>query len=141
MVGQKFAEMEDDAFAAGNGTSKPFGIATRATIGGLIPAAQGVTAATSAVILPDDLKKMQYVILSRFANVGSYVASDLATQAIALLKDSTSNYLWQPSNQAGQPDRLFGRAFYRVSRLPGPGSQAALLFRDLPPGYPVAHPP
>ncbi len=138
IVGQKFAEMEDDAFAAGNGTSKPFGLATRATIGGAIPAAQGVTAATSAVILPDDLKKMQYVILSRFANVGSYVAGDLATQAISLLKDSTSNYLWQPSNQAGQPDRLFGRAFYRVSGLPAPGSQPAVLFGDIRSGYLVA---
>jgi len=135
IVGQKFAEMEDDAFAAGNGTSKPFGIATRATIGGAIPAAQGVTAATSAVIVPDDLKKLQYVILSRFANVGSYVASDLATQSIALLKDSTSNYLWQPSNQAGQPDRLFGRAFYRVSGLPAPGSAPSVLFGDIRSGY------
>jgi HK97 family phage major capsid protein len=138
IVGQKFAEMEDDAFAAGNGTSKPFGIATRATIGGLIPAAQGVTAATSAVILPDDLKKLQYVILARFANVGSYLGSDLATQAIALLKDSTSNYLWQPSNQAGQPDRLFGRAYYRVSGLPAPGSAPAVLFGDIRSGYLVA---
>jgi HK97 family phage major capsid protein len=135
IVGQKFAEMEDDAFANGNGTSKPFGIATRATIGGAIPAAQGVTAATSAVILPDDLKKLQYVILSRFANVGSYLGSDLATQAIALLKDSTSNYLWQPSNQAGQPDRLFGRAYYRVSGLPAPGSAPSVLFGDIRSGY------
>lgn len=138
IVGQKFAEMEDDAFANGNGTSKPFGIATRATIGGLIPAAQGVTAATSAVILPDDLKKLQYVILARFANVGSYIGSDGATQAIALLKDSTSNYLWQPSNQAGQPDRLFGRAYYRVTGLPAPGSAPAVLFGDIRSGYLVA---
>src|SRR5258708_14521198 len=118
IVGQKCAEMEDDAFAAGSGTSRPFGICTRATVGGLIPAAQGVTAATPSTILPDDLKKMQYVILSRFANVGAYLASDDATQAIALLKDTTSNYLWQPSNQAGQPDRLFGRAFHPVSPIP-----------------------
>lgn len=143
IVGQKFAEMEDDAFANGNGTSKPFGIAVRATIGGAIPAAQGVTAATPATILPDDLKKMQYVILARFANVGSYLASDDATQAIALLKDSTSNYLWQPSNQAGQPDRLFGRAFYRVSGLPSMAAQAgasdpAVLFGDIRSGYLVA---
>jgi len=87
------------------------------------------------VIVPDDLKKLQYVILSRFANVGSYVASDLATQSIALLKDSTSNYLWQPSNQAGQPDRLFGRAFYRVSGLPAPGSAPSVLFGDIRSGY------
>jgi HK97 family phage major capsid protein len=143
IVGQKFAEMEDDAFAAGNGTSKPFGICTRATIGGLIPAAQGVTAATPATILPDDLKKMQYVILSRFANVGAYLASDDATQAIALLKDSTSNYLWQPSNQAGQPDRLFGRAFYRVSGMTSMANVAgasdpAVLFGDIRSGYLVA---
>jgi HK97 family phage major capsid protein len=143
IVGQKFAEMEDDAFANGNGTSRPFGIATRATVGGAIPAAQGVTAATPATILPDDLKKMQYVILSRFANVGAYLASDDATQAIALLKDSTSNYLWQPSNQAGQPDRLFGRAFYRVSGLPSMAAAAgasdpAVLFGDIRSGYLIA---
>jgi HK97 family phage major capsid protein len=138
IVGQKFAEMEDDAFAAGNGTSRPFGVATRATIGGAIPAAQGVTAAASAVIVPDDLKKLQYVILSRFANVGSYLGSDGATQAISLLKDTTSNYLWQPSNQAGQPDRLFGRAYYRVTGLPAPGSAPAVLFGDIRSGYLIA---
>ncbi len=143
IVGQKFAEMEDDAFAAGSGTSRPFGICTRATVGGLIPAAQGVTAATPSTILPDDLKKMQYVILSRFANVGAYLASDDATQAIALLKDTTSNYLWQPSNQAGQPDRLFGRAFYRVSGMTSMGAAAgasdpAVIFGDIRSGYLVA---
>src|SRR5262245_47897527 len=143
IVGQKFAEMEDDAFAAGSGTSRPFGICTRATVGGLIPAAQGITAATPSTILPDDLKKMQYVILSRFANVGAYLASDDATQAIALLKDTTSNYLWQPSNQAGQPDRLFGRAFYRVSGMTSMGAAAgasdpAVIFGDIRSGYLIA---
>jgi HK97 family phage major capsid protein len=143
IVGAKFAEMEDDAFAAGNGTSKPFGLVTRATVGGAIPAAQGVTAATPSTVLADDLKKMQYLILSRFANNGTYLASDDATQAIALLKDSTSNYLWQPSNQAGQPDVLFGRPFYRVSGIPSMATVAgasdpAVLFGDLNSGYMIA---
>lgn len=142
IVGQQFAQMEDDAFAAGNGTSKPYGLATRATVGGAIPAAQGVTAAASAVN-PDSLKSMPYLITSRFANNGSYLASDDATQAIALLKDSTSNYLWQPSNQAGQPDRLFGYPFYRLSGLPamstGAGwSDPSVLFGDLRSGYMIA---
>lgn len=142
IVGQKFAEMEDDAFANGNGTSKPFGIATRATVGGAIPASQGVTAAASAVS-PDLLKTMPFLISARFAANGSYLASDDATQAIALLKDSTSNYLWQPSVQAGQPDRLFGYPFYRLSGMPsmttGAGfSDPAVLFGDLRSGYMVA---
>lgn len=142
IVGQQFAQMEDDAFAFGNGTSKPFGVATRATVGGAIPAAQGVTAAASAVN-PDQLKSMQYLILSRFANNGVYLASDDATQAIALLKDSTSNYLWQPSNQAGQPDMLFGKPFYRLSGLPSMAATTtfvdpAILFADLQSGYMIA---
>lgn len=142
IVGQQFAQMEDDAFANGNGTSKPFGIATRATVGGAIPASQGVTAAASAVS-PDLLKSMPFLITSRFANQGVYLASDDATQAIALLKDSTSNYLWQPSNQAGQPAMLFGYPFYRVSGLPsmvtGAGfSDPAVLFGDLKSGYMIA---
>jgi HK97 family phage major capsid protein len=142
IVGAQFAQMEDDAFAAGNGTSKPFGLATRATIGGAIPAAQGVTAAASAVV-PDQLKSMQYLITSRFANNGVYLASDDATQAIALLKDSTSNYLWQPSNQAGQPDQLFGRPFYRMSGLPSMAATStfvdpAIIFGDVRSGYMIA---
>jgi HK97 family phage major capsid protein len=143
VIGQQFAQMEDDAFANGNGTSKPFGIAIRATVGGAIPASQGVTAAAASTVTADDLKKMQYRILSRFANNGVYVASDDATEAISLLKDSTSNYLWQPSNQAGQPDMLFGRAFYRVSGMPsmatGAGaSDPSVIFGDVRSGYLVA---
>ena len=142
IVGQQFAQMEDDAFAAGNGTSKPWGLATRATVGGAIPAVQGVTAAASAVN-PDQLKSMQYLITARFANNGSYLASDDATQAIALLKDSTSNYLWQPSNIAGQPDMLFGRPFYRMSGLPSMAAtmtfvDPAILFGDVRSGYMIA---
>jgi HK97 family phage major capsid protein len=142
IVGQQFAQMEDDAFSNGSGTSRPFGIATRATIGGAIPAAQGVTAAASAVS-PDQLKQMQYLVTSRFANNGVYLASDDATQAIALLKDSTSNYLWQPSNQAGQPDRLFGRPFYRVSGMPSMTATTAfadpaVIFGDVASGYMIA---
>jgi HK97 family phage major capsid protein len=142
IVGQQFAQMEDDAFSNGSGTSRPFGIAVRATVGGAIPAAQGVTAAASAVN-PDQLKQMQYLITSRFANNGVYLASDDATQAIALLKDSTSNYLWQPSNQAGQPDVLFGRPFYRVSGMPSmvattAFADPAVLFGDVRSGYMIA---
>src|SRR6266568_3225358 len=142
LVGAQFAQAEDDAFAFGNGTSKPFGIATRATVGGAIPAAQGVTAAGSAVN-PDQLKSMPFLITARFANNGAYLASDDATQAVALLKDSTSNYLWQPSNIAGQPANLFGYPFYRLSGLPSMAATTtftdpSILFGDVNSGYLVA---
>jgi HK97 family phage major capsid protein len=143
IIGEKFAEMEDDAFAAGNGTSKPWGLATRATNTAIVPAAQGVTAAAAQTVTMDDIKKMPFLILSRFAANGAYLASDDATQAIVLLKDSTSNYLWQPSNQAGQPDRLNGYPFYRVSGLPSMAATTtavdpAVLFGDVGSGYLIA---
>jgi HK97 family phage major capsid protein len=142
LIGAQFAQAEDDAFANGDGTSKPFGIARRATVGGAIPAAQGVTAASSAVS-PDQLKSMPFLITARFANNGVYMASDDATQAIALLKDSTSNYLWQPSNIAGQPGTLFGYPFYRVSGLPSMTAttfftEPSVIFGDVNSGYLVA---
>lgn len=143
IVGAKFAEMEDDAYVAGNGTSKPWGISTRASGTGTIPAAQGVTAAGSAVTA-DNLKQLQFVISSRFASNGVYVASDDATQAIALLKDSTSNYLWQPSFTSGQPDTLFGRPFYRVSGMPSMTASTgfvdtSVIFGDFQNGYLIAN--
>ena len=142
LVGAQFAQAEDDAFANGNGTSKPFGIANRATVGGAIPDSQGVTAASSAVS-PDLLKSMPFKVTARFANAGVYMASDDATQAIALLKDSTSNYLWQPSNIAGQPGTLFGYPFYRVSGLPSMTAttfftEPSVIFGDVNSGYLVA---
>jgi HK97 family phage major capsid protein len=142
IVGQKFAEMEDDAFAAGSGTSRPWGLTIRASGTGTVPAAQGVTAAASGVSA-DLLKQMPYLINSRFARNGVYLASDDATQAIALLKDSTSNYLWQPSNQAGQPDRLFGYPFYRVSGFPSMTATTfftdiSIMFGDMQSGYMIA---
>jgi HK97 family phage major capsid protein len=142
VLGAQFAQAEDDAFANGTGTSQPFGIARRATVGGAIPAAQGVTAAASAV-LPDNLKSMPFLITARFAANGVFLASDDATQAISLLKDSTSNYLWQPSNVAGQPATLFGYPFYRVSGLPLMTAttfftEPSVMFGDVNSGYAIA---
>jgi HK97 family phage major capsid protein len=86
---------------------------------------------------------MPFLITARFANNGVYMASDDATQAIALLKDSTSNYLWQPSNIAGQPGTLFGYPFYRVSGLPSMTAttfftEPSVMFGDVNSGYLVA---
>src|SRR5258707_6205765 len=68
IVGQKFAEMEDDAFANGNGTSRPFGIAIRATIGGGCPTAPGVTAAASGVCRACYLDKIPSAIFLQVPN-------------------------------------------------------------------------
>src|SRR6266536_2369086 len=117
IVGQQCAMMEDDGFAAGNGVSKPWGLAARATAASN-QITQQVTAAVTSTIVPDDLKSLQYRVGSRFRSDGRYYASNDAAEKIALLKDTTSNYIWQPSVRAGEPDTLFGKGFYVLEGLP-----------------------
>jgi HK97 family phage major capsid protein len=142
IVGQQFAMAEDDAFAAGNGTSKPWGLAARAT-STANQITQAVTASANATPVGDDLKSLQYRVPSRFRTNGVYFTSSDAAEKIALLKDSTSNYLWQPSLRAGEPDTLFGKRFYNLEGLPSmtattTATDASVIFGDPALGYLVA---
>jgi HK97 family phage major capsid protein len=142
IVGQQAAMMEDDAFAAGNGVSKPWGLAARATSTGN-QITQAVTAATTGVVKGDELKQLQYRVASRFRGNGAYFASNDAAEAIALLKDSTSNYLWQPSVRAGEPDTLFGKGFYTLEGLPSMTATTGIvdpsvIYGDAALGYLIA---
>ncbi len=142
IVGQQAAMMEDDAFAAGNGVSRPWGLAARATSTGN-QITQAVTAATTGVVKGDELKQLQYRVASRFRGNGAYFASNDAAEAIALLKDSTSNYLWQPSVRAGEPETLFGKAFYTLEGLPSVSASTGItdpsvIYGDPSLGYLIA---
>ena len=141
IVGQQVAQMEDDAFAAGNGVSKPWGLAARATAAANT-ITQVVTATTGGVPTGDNLKALQYRVGTRFRPNGAYFASNDAAEAIALLKDTTSNYLWQPSVRAGEPDTLFGKRFYTLEGLPSmagtPATEPSVIFGDPSLGYLVA---
>ena len=142
IVGQQAAMMEDDAFAAGNGVSKPWGLAARATSTGN-QITQAVTAAASGTPTADGLKQLQYRVASRFRSNGAYYASNDAAEAIALLKDTTSNYLWQPSVRAGEPDTLFGKGFYTLEGLPSMTAttgivEPSVIYGDPSLGYLIA---
>lgn len=142
IVGQQMAMQEDDAFAAGNGVSKPWGLAARAT-SAANQITQAVTAAASGAPTGDNLKSLQYRVPTRFRPNGAYYASLDAAEAIALLKDSTSNYLWQPAIRAGEPDTLFGKRFFTLEGLPSMGASAAavdpsVIFGDPLLGYLLA---
>jgi len=142
IVGQLCAQMEDDAFANGNGTSKPWGLAMRATQASPL-ITQGVTASTTGLIKPDELKSLMYRVGGRFRTNGAFFTSGDAAESIALLKDSTSNYLWQPSVRAGEPDTLFGKRFFTLEGLPAMTATTtavdpSVMFGDPAIGYLVA---
>ena len=84
----------------------------------LVPAAVGigstlgVTAVSQTVPTFDEIKTLFYKLLPQYRTSAAFVGNSTITQATALAKDDTGNYLWQPSNIADQPDRLFGRPWY-----------------------------
>jgi HK97 family phage major capsid protein len=140
IVGELFAQLEDDAFGNGTGTSQPWGIAMRATQGSPL-ITQAVTG-TNATPTGDGLKSMQYRMPARLRPQGAYFASTDAAEAISLLKDTTSNYLWIPSMRVGDPDTLWGKAFYILESLPAMATSAAavdasVIYANLNAGYAV----
>jgi HK97 family phage major capsid protein len=49
---------------------------------------------------------------------------DTTVSAIRKLKDNNGAYLWQPSVQAGQPDKLLGYDLYTSPYVPEPAAGA-----------------
>lgn len=103
----KFALTEEKAFLTGSGSGQPLGIFTASSSG--IPTGRDVTGSnTSTAIAADTLFAMKYSIKAPYRNDPSFgwIWSRAAIQSIMTLKDSQNRYLWEPSLQNGQPDRL-----------------------------------
>jgi HK97 family phage major capsid protein len=98
---------EEEAFIKGDGNGKPTGMFL-ATGGADI----GVTAASSTAITFDDVINLVYSLRVPYRRNAGFIANDVTVGALRKLKDTNGQFLWQPSLQAGQPDRLFGYPIY-----------------------------
>jgi HK97 family phage major capsid protein len=139
VVGLKFAELEDDAFANGTGTSQPFGLARRATQASPV-ITQAVTSAAT-VVTGDDLKTLPFKVPTVYREGGAYYVADDVALAMSLLKDGQSNYIWQPSVRAGEPPTWGGYRVYTLEGLPAlasGNSTPSAIFGDASLGYLVA---
>ena len=103
--GKALANAEEDAFLNGDGVGKPLGLL--ATEGG---AEVGVTAASATAITADEIISLIYSLKRPYRKNAKFMCNDQTLAAIRKLKDSTGQYLWQPSMQAGEPDRILGYA-------------------------------
>jgi len=106
-----FGVAEEEAFCIGNGQGQPTGI-FRETGGGTI----GVTA--GANINTDNLIDLIYALKSPYRRNASFLMRDITVSAIRKLKDANGQYLWQPSVQAGEPDKLLGYRLYTSPYVP-----------------------
>ncbi|MBQ6171331.1 MAG: phage major capsid protein [Clostridia bacterium] len=107
-----FGIAEEQAFCVGTGSNQPTGIFT--ANGGTV----GVTAAATTAITADELISLVYALKSPYRRNAKFLMNDATVAAIRKLKDLNGAYMWQPSVQAGQPDRLLGYEIYTSPYVP-----------------------
>lgn len=104
---------EEDAFLNGDGKGKPLGIFAE-TGGGTV----GVTAASATAITADEIINLVYSLKRPYRKNAKFIMNDQTVAALRKLKDNNGAYLWQPSLQAGEVDRLFGYEVYTSPYVP-----------------------
>lgn len=120
-----FGIAEEQAFCVGTGTNQPTGIFT--ANGGTV----GVTAASATTITVDEIISLVYALKSPYRRNAKFLMNDATVSLLRKLKDNNGAYLWQPSVQAGQPDKLLGYDLYTSPYVPTVAAGAfAIAFGD-----------
>ncbi len=107
-----FGIAEEQAFCVGTGSGQPTGIFT--ANGGTV----GVTAAATNAVTADELITLIYSLKSPYRRNAKFLMNDATVAAVRKLKDLNGSYLWQPSVQSGQPDKLLGYELYTSPYVP-----------------------
>ena len=117
--GKALANAEEDAFLNGDGVGKPLGLFA-AEGGGTV--AETLTGA----IKSDDIIGLVYALKRPYRKNASFIINDKNLAVLRKLKDNNGAYIWQPSYQAGEPDRLLGYAVHTSAYAP----EDAIAFGD-----------
>ena len=111
-IARAFGIAEEQAFCVGTGTGQPTGIFT--ANGGTV----GVTAAATNAITVDEVINLVYALKAPYRKNAKFLMNDATVSLLRKLKDLNGAYLWQPSVQAGQPDKLLGYDLYTSPYAP-----------------------
>jgi HK97 family phage major capsid protein len=111
--GRAFGIEEETAFCVGTGTGQPTGIFGAS--GGTV----GVTAAATNKITADELISLVYALKKPYRRNAQWLMNDTTVAEIRKLKDpTTGSFLWQPSMQMGEPDKLLGYSLQTSAYAP-----------------------
>lgn len=124
--GKAIANAEEDAFINGDGQGKPTGFLTT-----LAADTTAFMTTKGADISADDVIDLTYLLTRPYRRNAAFLINDATLAKIRKFKDSTQNYIWQPSFVAGEPDRLVGYPVYTTPYMPTSASgNFALAFGD-----------
>ncbi|MDE6426937.1 MAG: phage major capsid protein [Ruminococcus sp.] len=117
--GNALANAEEDAFLNGDGTGKPTGIFA-ATGGGQVAGTLG------GAIKTDDVIDLVYALKRPYRKKAVFIMNDKTLASLRKLKDNNGAYIWQPSYQAGEPDKVLGYTVHTSAYAP----ENAIAFGD-----------
>ena len=119
---RRIGAREEESFFNGDGKGKPLGILAAA--GG---AEVGVTAASATAITADEVIDLFYSLKAPYRKNAVWVLNDATVKQIRKLKDTTGQYLWQPSLVAGTPDTILGRPVKTSAFMPTAAAAAKTI--------------
>jgi HK97 family phage major capsid protein len=144
---EAIAQGEGAAYVSGNGTKKPTGFLAGPTPVTTVDASRAFgtlqyIASGNAATLPtsaDVFYDMIYSLRARYRANARWVTSKLVLASLRKYKDTTNQYLWQPSLTATQPDTFMGYGITEAEDMPAVAANAfPLAFGDFREGYLIA---
>lgn len=123
--GRAFGILEEEAFCVGTGSGQPTGIFNAYSSGSPVGGEINVTTASVGKIIADDLISLIYSLKASYRKNARFLMKDSTVADIRKLKDPTTGaYLWQPTLQMGQPDKLLGYELLTSAYAPAVAADA-----------------
>jgi HK97 family phage major capsid protein len=148
-VADKIARVENSAYFTGNGVLKPKGLLSYTTAATADSSRawgvfEHVTTGSSGAFDVSSKNGTEKIITlihalkAAYRNNARFVMNRATLGAIRGLKDSTYQYIWQPSAQAGQPSTLFGYAVAEAEDMPAIAADTlSVAFGDFNEAYQI----
>lgn len=129
VIGERLGRIQNTHFTTGVGATQPEGFITNAST---------VDTATSDVLVLKDIVTLIYSVDRAYRDRGVFQMNDAVIAHLRKEQSTTGEFVWQPSAQAGEPDRLFGYPTYSNSGMaatPTTDQAKVAAFGDFRGGY------
>lgn len=106
ILAERLGRITETHYTTGDGSSKPNGVVSSATLG------KRGTTGQETTIIADDLVDLFHSVDPAYRDGAKFMMNDSTVAAVRKLKTGVSGdqtYLWQPGLRAGLPDTLLGR--------------------------------
>lgn len=116
LLGERIGRITNEHFTTGDGSNKPNGIVTAATL--------GVTGSLGASITYDELVNLEHSVDPAYRTGAKFMFHDTTLAILKKLKDGDLRPMWLPGLATREPDTILGHPYIINQDMPqmGPGS-------------------